>query len=61
MGKEMIIKAITTTELLHIRDVLLSMLEEGEDCDLDEVHEALLIVEALIEGQEVMITQDYNE
>ena len=51
----MIMKMITKLELLTIRDVLLSMQEE-EDVDQDEVTEALGLVEALLNGEEVQIS-----
>jgi len=47
-------KVITKLELLTIRDVLLSMQEE-EDVDQDEVVDALEIVEALLNGEEVQV------
>lgn len=50
-------KAITRLELLAIRDALLSTLEE-EDIDEEGVQEALEIVEALLNGEEVTLCQE---
>ena len=47
-------KVITKLELLAIRDALLSSLEE-EDIDEEGVREALTIVEALLNGEEVTL------
>ena len=48
---------ITRLELLTIRDILLSELEEDE-VGKDEVSEGLEIVEALLEGKEVTVCQE---
>ena len=48
---------ITRLELLTIRDILLSEMEE-EEVDKDEVSEGLEIVEALLSGQEVTVCQE---
>lgn len=50
-------KAITRLELLAIRDALLSALEE-EDMDREGAQEALEIVEALLNGEEVTLCQE---
>lgn len=50
-------KSITNLELLTIRDVLLTMIEE-EDVNEEDVQEALDIVEALLNGEELIIWQE---
>lgn len=45
---------ITRLEALHLRDALQSMAEE-DDVDMDEVAEALVIVEGILNGQEVTV------
>ncbi len=50
-------KSITNLELLTIRDVLLTMVEE-EEVSKDDVQEALEIVEALLDGEEVVLWQE---
>ena len=53
-------KSITNLELLTLRDVLLSMLEE-DDVNEDDIKEALEIVEALLRGEEVIMFQGDDE
>lgn len=44
---------ITRLEAMHLRDALLSIKEE--EVDTEEVDEALVIVEGILNGQEVTI------
>lgn len=48
---------ITRLELYTLRDGLSSVLEE-EDYDTEDVREGLIIVEALLDGQEVTVCQE---
>jgi len=57
-----VMKVISKGELLHIRDVLLSILEEEvEEVDISEAEEALEIIEALLNGEEVTVVCQESE